>query len=247
MKTSKRTKIARQRIKVRLWTNTILSVLLLSIGALCLSPLENTVQTDGQENIVYRSAGAEGKGVSLMVNVYWGTDEVLQMLDIFQKYEAKATFFVGGCWADDNVSCLREIKKRGHEIGNHGYFHKEQDKLTIEKNVKEIADCNRLVELALGNAPTLFAPPSGAYSENTLAACKQLHMTAILWSKDTIDWRDKNAALIYQRATKNVKIGDFVLMHPMKETVAALEDILQYYRKHGLAPVTVSENLQKEG
>jgi hypothetical protein len=33
----------------------------------------------------------------------------------------------------------------------------------------------------------------------------------------------------------------------MKETVAALEDILKYYRANGLKTVTVSQNLQKEG
>lgn len=237
----------RQAIKLRILTNVILSVLVLSIGALCVSPLEPTVQTDGKENEVYRSAGSDAKGVSLMINVYWGTEEVFQMLDILEKHEAKATFFIGGCWADDNVSCLKEIAKRGHEIGNHGYFHKDQDKLNVAQNVKEISDCNQFIQLALGVQPTLFAPPSGAYSENTLSACKQLTMTTILWSKDTIDWRDKNAALIYQRATKNVQIGDFILMHPMKETVAALDDILKYYQTHGLKAVTVSQNLQKEG
>ena len=37
------------------------------------------------------------------------------------------------------------------------------------------------------------------------------------------------------------------MMHPMKETADALEDILKYYQKNSLKTVTVSENLQKEG
>ena len=72
-------------------------------------------------------------------------------------------------------------------------------------------------------------------------------MTTVLWSKDTIDWRDKNAAVIYSRATKNIKLGDFVLMHPMKATADALNDILKFYETQGLKAVTVSGNLQKEG
>ena len=72
-------------------------------------------------------------------------------------------------------------------------------------------------------------------------------MKTILWSRDTIDWRDKNAALIYSRATKNIKNGDFVLMHPMKETADALDDILKYYAANDLKTVSVSDNLQKEG
>ena len=72
-------------------------------------------------------------------------------------------------------------------------------------------------------------------------------MRTILWSKDTIDWRDKDAKLIYKRATKDVQCGDFILMHPMKETVAALDDILRYYSENSLETVTVSENLQENG
>ena len=94
---------------------------------------------------------------------------------------------------------------------------------------------------------TLFAPPSGAYGKAALAACETLNMKTILWSRDTIDWRDKNASLIYSRATKNIKGGEFVLMHPMKETADALDDILTYYETCSLRAVTVSENLQDGG
>ena len=71
-------------------------------------------------------------------------------------------------------------------------------------------------------------------------------MKTILWSKDTIDWRDKNASLVYTRATKDVKGGDFILMHPMTATADALDDILKYYETKGLETLTVSENLSYE-
>ena len=93
----------------------------------------------------------------------------------------------------------------------------------------------------------MFAPPSGAYTNDTLSVCNALGMKTILWTKDTIDWRDKNVSLIYTRATKNVKKGDFILLHPMKETADALDDILKYYENNNLKTVTVSQNLQKEG
>lgn len=228
-------------------TNVVLGVLVLSVGALCLSPLEETAYTSGEEVEIYRSAENGGAGVSLMFNVYWGAEEVERILGILEEYEAKCTFFIGGCWADDNVECLRKIYAAGHEIGNHGYFHKDHDKLSLVQNQREISDCNRFIELALGEAPTLFAPPSGAYGNDTLAACKALGMKTILWSRDTIDWRDKDAKLIYTRATKNIRSGEFVLMHPMQATADALDDILTYYRSQDLKVVTVGENLQEKG
>ncbi len=234
-------------LKMKIASNLVLGVLVLSVGALCLAPSDTGVTAGGQSVEPYRSAGENAKGVSLMFNVYWGTEEVYRILDVLKTYEAKATFFIGGSWADDNVRCLRDIYSAGHEIGNHGYFHKDHTKLSAAENEKEISSCNRFIELSVGEKPTLFAPPSGAYDEETLSACERLSMKTILWTKDTVDWRDKNAALTYSRATKNVKRGDFILLHPMPTTADALEDILKYYQKYALETVTVSENLQKEG
>ena len=236
----------RRSLKINVATNLVLGVLVLSVGALCLAPAESATQSGGEGTEIYRSADASSNGVSLMFNVYWGTEEVYRILDILKSHEAKATFFIGGCWADDNVECLQAIYAEGHEIGNHGYFHKDHSKLSLAENQKEITACNRFIELALGEKPTLFAPPSGAYGDDMLSACKTLQMKTILWSRDTIDWRDKNAALIYTRATKNIKGGEFVLMHPMAATADALEDILTDYETKALSLVTVSENLKQQ-
>ncbi len=234
-------------LKMKIATNLVLGMLVLSVGALCLSPIDEEVAADGEGNQLYRSAGENGAGVSLTFNVYWGTEEVYAILETLKAHNATATFFIGGCWADDNVACLQAIYAAGHEIGNHGYFHKDHTKLNLQQNQQEIADCNRFIQLAIGKTPTLFAPPSGAYNEHTTSAAKALNMKTILWSKDTIDWRDKYAKLIYIRATKNVKKGDFILLHPMEATVAALGDILRYYENNSLKTVTVSQNLQIEG
>ena len=177
-------------LRLKIATNLVMSVLVLSIGALCLSPNGQDIAADGESAEIYRHAGEDGIGVSLMFNVYWGTVEVYRILDTLKAHEAKATFFIGGCWADDNVECLKAIDLAGHEIGNHGYFHKDHAKLNLVNNQKEISDCNRFIELAIGKKVTLFAPPSGSYGDDTLSACRALNMKTVLWSKDTIDWRD---------------------------------------------------------
>lgn len=238
-------KIAKNTL-IKALTNLALSALIVSVGAVCLSPVDTAVSKDGEGNL-YRCASEQSDGVSLMFNVYWGTEQVYQILDVLKKHQAKATFFIGGSWADDNVECLKQIANDGHEIGNHGYFHKDHAKLSAVDNEKEIKTCNQFIFLSVGQTPKLFAPPSGSYGKEMLSACDKLQMTAILWSKDTIDWRDKDKALVYQRATKGIKGGDFVLMHPMQHTVDALEDILSYYQSCNLRVVTVTENLQSGG
>ena len=221
-------------------TNAVLALVLVVVGTVCFFP--SVAGVSGLEGkAIYK--GNSQDGVSLMINVYWGTEEVYGMLDVLDEYEAKATFFIGGSWADDNVSCLKEIRDRGHEIGSHGYFHLEHDKLTLAENAEEIRRSVEFLSLAAGVTVTLFAPPSGAYGDDTIAAADGMGLKTVMWSKDTIDWRDKDAATCFSRATKNIGGGDLVLMHPMKHTLAALPKILTVYRENGLRAVTVSENL----
>jgi peptidoglycan/xylan/chitin deacetylase (PgdA/CDA1 family) len=178
-----------------------------------------------------------------MFNVYQNSSNVYKILDILDEYDAKATFFLGGCWADDNVDLVREIYSRGNEVASHGYFHKDHTTLSYAQNVNEIEPSVRLVKMITGSDVKLFAPPSGAFDNNTLLACKYLNLKAIMWTRDTIDWRDNDSKLIYSRATENLKNGEFILMHPMDATVKALSDILTYIRDGGFSAVTVSYNL----
>lgn len=198
------------------------------------------VTSDG-ENLFYRSESP--KGVSLMFNVYQNTENVVKIMDILDEYSAKATFFLGGCWADDNIDCVREISSRGHEVASHGYFHKDHSKMTYEENLAEIRPSVKLLNAMLGYDIALFAPPSGAFNDSTVTAATSLNLRTIMWSRDTIDWRDKDVSLIQSRATKNLQSGEFILMHPMDVTVKALPQILTYIRENGLTAVTVSYNL----
>lgn len=223
-------------------TNFALTLILLAVGISCFFQSGGTVSAEGEENVYRRGAAGSGK-VCLMFNVYENTPVVYEILGILKAEGAKATFFVGGCWADDNEKCLNDIKAAGHETGNHGYFHKDHAALSLKQNREEIENCNRVAEALTGVKPTLFAPPSGAYGKNTLIAAAELNMKVILWTRDTIDWRDHNASKIFRRATEKTTDGDFILMHPTKQTAAALKDVLAYYKTHSLQAVTVTECL----
>ena len=64
-----------------------------------------------------------------------------------------------------------------------------------------------------------------------------------MWTRDTIDWRDKDAELIYQRAIKNAKGGDLILMHPTEKTLEALPKIIDYFQTNGFNLTTVTQTL----
>ena len=200
------------------------------------------LETKADSRVIYQG-NTSLNNICFMVNVYQGNEYIEQMLDIFDIYNVKTTFFVGGSWAVKNIDLVKEIYARGHELGNHGFYHKDQDKLDFETNCQEIDLCHKVDSENLGVNMSLFAPPSGAYNVTTVDAAVSLNYTTIMWTRDTIDWRDQDANLIYNRAIKDLSNGDLVLMHPTEKTVEALSDILEYAKNNGFNPTTVTNCL----
>lgn len=199
---------------------------------------------DGVTEPIY--SGKSTTKISLMINVYWGTEYVEPMLKIFERYNVKTTFFVGGSWCVGNCETLKNIVDGGHEIANHGYYHKDHSKLDLAENKREIELAHDAVKDLLGTDMTLFAPPSGAYNDQTLLAAEELGYRTIMWTRDTVDWRDHDQKLIYKRAVKNLSGGDLILMHPTEATVKALERIVIEVFSQGLKISTVSDVLSPQ-
>lgn len=198
--------------------------------------------TQADSRVIY-TGNEQNNNVCFMINVYQGNEYIKDLLDIFDLYNVKTTFFVGGSWAVKNVDLVKEIYARGHEIGNHGFYHKDQDTLDFDSNVQEINMCHKVISENVGIEMTLFAPPSGAYNITTVDAAESLNYKTIMWTHDTIDWRDQDADLIYKRATKDLSNGDLILMHPTKSTVEAMTNILSFAINNGYNPTTVSNCL----
>lgn len=194
----------------------------------------------------YYCGDAKQPQISLMINVYWGNEFIEPMLKVLKDEGVQTTFFVGGSWANKYSDLLQAIVNDGHEIANHGYNHKEHSKLSYEQNYNEINMCHEVVKGLTNIEMNLFAPPSGDFNKTTLQVASALKYKTIMWSKDTIDWRDKNTDLIIKRATNNIKGGDLILMHPTKNTLEALPEIIKICKAKGLdiVPVTKCLNIK---
>ncbi len=208
------------------------------VGIICFSKDPVVSIVSGESYAPIYKGSEESPRVALMFNVYENTETVNEILDVLKQYDVKATFFVGGCWADDNNETLKRITAEGHTLGNHGYFHKNHKKLSEAENYAEIKNNHDLILAITGKKMNLFAPPSGSFSKTTLIVAEKLGYRTIMWSKDTIDWRDSDVNLIIKRATE-IQNGDFILMHPKKHTLKALPEILDFYKEKGVTPVTV--------
>ncbi len=236
-------KKTKKNFKLTLITNLSLFAILVALYTVAFLPERITPIYGGNTVGAIYNGNRQNPNVSLMFNVYENTDVVNGILDVLKEKGVKATFFIGGCWADDNSDTLKRIVGEGHELGNHGYFHKDHKTLNYEKNREEIYLTGVVVEALCGVKPLLFAPPSGSFSETTLDASSDLGLKTIMWSKDTIDWRDSDPDVVYKRATNSVTNGDLILMHPKAHTLTALPKIIDQIKSVGLNIVTVGENL----
>ncbi len=227
--------------KMRVIANVVIVLMLSTLAVFAINNAK-TMSVQADARVVY-SGNENSNNVSFMINVYQREDLVLNMLDILDLYKVKTTFFVGGCWAVNNLDVVKEIYSRGHELGNHGFYHKDQNKLNYQDNRQEIETCHEVIKKNIGIEMTLFAPPSGAYDTATVDAATDLNYKTIMWTHDTIDWRDQDSDLIFNRAINNLGNGDLILMHPTEKTVQAFANIISTAINNGFNPTTVSNCL----
>lgn len=224
-------------------TNLVLAAAILVMCAFTFIAPSSSLAANNVINGCVYAGNTDSSKVSFMINVYWGTEYIEPILKILEDKNVKCTFFVGGTWVKDYPDILKKIYDAGHEVASHGYSHKEHEKLSLEQNLTEMQKTHKLVEDAIGYKMTLFAPPGGSYSKLTVQAAESMGYTTIMWTRDTIDWRDQDANIIYSRAIKEIKGGDLVLMHPKEKTVEALPKIIDYALAKGLKVTTVSDTI----
>ena len=227
----------------------ILATLLLTFGIAFVATYPEQIPSQTVNNAIYEGNQDSGS-VSLMFNVYENTQNVKKIAALLDEYGFKTTFFVGGVWAAKNQDVLLHLGADGFEIGNHGYMHRDHAKLNLKQNEDEILVTQKIIDAALCALPDyqnckLFAPPSGSIGGKMFDACNKLDYKVIMWTRDTIDWRDKDANVIYERAIKDVKAGDLILMHPTDATVTALPKILEYIKSQNLKVDVVSNVIEK--
>ena len=93
-----------------------------------------------------------------------------RILNLLEKYQTKATFFVLGWIGDKYPNLIKDIASRGHEIGSHGYSHEKIYNLTREQFREEIRRTKKNLEDLTGNQTSSFRAPFFTVTPKTLWA-----------------------------------------------------------------------------
>lgn len=86
-----------------------------------------------------------------------------RLLDLYDRYGVKATFFYTGHIAQICPEVVRMVHKRGHEVGSHGLTHEVNqafDVLTPEQQLDHLLQSKRILEDLTGEEVVSFRSPA---------------------------------------------------------------------------------------
>lgn len=178
-----------------------------------------------------------------------------QLLEVLAKHSARASFFVIGKFVNARPDIIRDILKCGHAVGNHTFSHYNLLWMKPGMIAKEIDDCQKAIEDAAGNGPTLFRPPFGFRRPAVIRAAQVRRLLPVMWSATCFDWKEKTAEAIAGFAGDDIDksgFGSVVLLHDGDHlemgadrglTVRATELILNKYGERGYKFVTIPQML----
>jgi peptidoglycan/xylan/chitin deacetylase (PgdA/CDA1 family) len=182
-----------------------------------------------------------------------------QLLDLLDRYQAKATFFVIGRFVRECGELTKEIAERGHLLANHTETHPNLFWLGPGAVREELQRCQDALRDVTGSEARFFRPPYGFRNPWVVGTAHELAMHTVLWTLLPGDWRARSVEWLagrmrpiaqHAKVALSRRAGDVICLHDgahralggdRRHTVAALEFWLPRWRDLGLKFVTISE------
>lgn len=186
------------------------------------------------------SAAEEPKYIALTFDDGPSGEFPRQLLEGLSDRGAKATFFLCGYRAEQYPELAERILREGHEIGIHGYSHRDMRPMSRREIAAEI---RKTKEVLPDKCPVrLLRPPGGCCSDAVDQVAGAMGLAVAGWSLDPQDWATRDTAAVSRSILDRARDGDIILMHDMSaSSVCAALSIVDTLRSRGFTFVTVSE------
>jgi peptidoglycan-N-acetylglucosamine deacetylase len=157
-----------------------------------------------------------------------------RLLEILERYEAHATFFMVGQAAQRHPELVQRVAQAGHAIGNHSWNHPSFPSLGRQERQKQIRACEQVL------APygkRLFRPPYGHENLGSHRDVVSLRYQVVNWSLDAEDWEEHDPAWMAEVLTRGIQPGSIVLLHDA--ICGSQQPVPQYNREPMLAALAL--------
>ena len=147
------------------------------------------------------------------------TDDTRAVLDLFDRHDVKATFFVKGVLAEQHTDAVQEMRKRGHTVANHTHTHPAGSFWCSPPGrvAGEIDACNRAIATAAGTAPRWFRAPVGMKNFTVHPALARRGMRLIGWTTRGFDAVRSDSREILARIRPHLCPGAIIVLHQGRE------------------------------
>jgi len=135
------------------------------------------------------------------------------ILDALREEDVRATFFILGRHADQWPALVRRIADEGHQIGNHGYFHRKLHRRTPGYVRDDLTRGTESIERACGVRPKVFRAPHGFRSPWVTPIARSLGQRTIGWSLGVWDSARPGVDAIVARTVDGTRPGSILLLH----------------------------------
>ncbi|OGV76540.1 MAG: polysaccharide deacetylase [Methylotenera sp. RIFCSPLOWO2_02_FULL_45_14] len=182
-----------------------------------------------------------------------GPDSVVtpQVLDLLDRFHAKATFFCIGNRASQYPDLCREIVRRGHAIENHSQQHRHYFSLLgMGGFTREIQTAQDMLFSITGARPKFFRAPAGLRNPFLQPVLSRLGLRLVSWTVRGFDTQVKDAEKVKNKLLSGLRPGAILLLHDgnaartnesIPVILAVLPSLLDAAEKAGLHFVTLQE------
>ena len=182
------------------------------------------------------------KKVAITFDSAWGADKTLRIIEILKQYNANATFFLVGFWAEEYPEMVKALDDAGIEIGTHSNTHPDFTTLSENDMRLELQTSIDTIKKITNKDIKLFRAPFGAYNNTLLNLTDSMGLKTIQWDVDTLDWKGLSGLEICERVMNRVKSGSIILNHNNADHVLdALPLVLERLINAGYEVVSVGE------
>ncbi len=177
-----------------------------------------------------------------------------QLLDLLDRRQVHATFFLMGSYVRLRPGIARAIQQGGHLLGNHTVTHPSLLWQRPARVREELEGCQKAIEDATGEAVKWFRPPFGARRPDVLRTAVELGLTPVMWNVTGHDWDETDADVLTARVQRGIRRnqrrhrGSNILLHDgghrqlgtdRSITLTATWLLLEAWAGSGLRTVTV--------
>jgi peptidoglycan/xylan/chitin deacetylase (PgdA/CDA1 family) len=137
-----------------------------------------------------------------------------QVLDILDRYAAKATFFCVGEKAARYPDLCREIARRGHAVENHSQHHRHYFALLGRSGfMRELQTAQDTLTTITGQRPLFFRAPAGLRNPFLDPVLTRLELRLASWSARGFDTRIGDVERVESRLVRGLRAGAILLLH----------------------------------